>query len=105
MGQHIHYVFDDGTESLVVLYHHNGGYSWEQNVADALWHARDRQGNPSYWTRMVISHLMYDSILDSGEFGLLAIKREELEEITSVTDVVVLDTKNGAVLSVYEIGE
>jgi hypothetical protein len=89
MGARINFVFDDGTEALVVLYSHSGEYTWQDDLAGALDHAQQRQGDYSYFTRMVISHLIKDSILQPTGFGLYAIKRTEISDLFD--KIVILD--------------
>jgi hypothetical protein len=78
MGARINFVFDDGTDSLAVLYSHCGEYSWQDDLAAALDHAKLRHGDYSYFTRMVISHLIQNDILAETGFGIFAIKRTEI---------------------------
>jgi len=78
MGARINFVFDDGTESLTVLYSHWGESTWEDDLIGALVHAQPRKGDYSYFTRMVISHLMKDQMLDETGFGIYAISRSEI---------------------------
>ena len=73
MGARINYVFKDGTDTSVVLYSHWGQDSWETDIAGALQHAKPRWEDAAYGTRMMISYLMQDSILDETGFGIYAI--------------------------------
>ena len=95
MGARINFVFDDGTEALTVLYSHYGEYTWQDDLAGALDHAKPRLGDHSYFTRMVISHLIQDAILAPTGFGIYAIKRDEISEMWD--KVVVLDLVNNLV--------
>jgi hypothetical protein len=96
MGARINFVFDDGTDSLVNLYSHWGEYSWQDDLAGALAHAEPRKGDHSYFTRMVISHLMKDQILDETGFGIYAINRSEIgNQLFDKT--VVLDLVNSVI--------
>jgi hypothetical protein len=95
MGARINFVFDDGTESLAVLYSHWGEDTWEDDLIGALVHAQPRKGDHSYFTRMVISHLIQDAILAPTGFGIYAIKRDEISEMWD--KVVVLDLVNNLV--------
>jgi hypothetical protein len=56
----------------------------------ALQHAKPRLGDSSYGTRMIISYLMQDSILEETGFGIHAIANEggslELGETTVLVD-------------------
>jgi hypothetical protein len=73
MGARVHFVFNDGTNSAVVLYSHWGADSWTFDLAEAVRHAEPRKGDTSYFTRMVISYLIKDSILNETDFGIYAI--------------------------------
>jgi hypothetical protein len=95
MGARINFVFDDGTEALTVLYSHYGEYTWQDDLAGALDHAKARLGDHSYFTRMIISHLIQDAILAPTGFGIYAIKRDEISQMWD--KVVVLDLVNSLV--------
>jgi hypothetical protein len=95
MGARINFVFDDGTEALTVLYSHYGEYTWQDDLAGALDHAKPRLGDHSYFTRMIISHLIKDSILNPTGFGIYAIKNTEISEMWD--KVVVIDLVNNLV--------
>ena len=88
MGARINFVFDDGTDSLVNLYSHWGEDSWQDDLAGAIFHAQIRRGDYSYFTRMVISHLMKDYVLDETGFGIYAIDQDgyDLGEQTVLID-------------------
>jgi len=73
MGARVHFVFNDGSKSAVALYSHWGADSWEQDLAQAIRHAEPRKGDHSYWTRMVISHLIQNELLDETGYGIYAI--------------------------------
>jgi hypothetical protein len=89
MGARINFVFDDGTEALTVLYSHWGEYSWQDDLAGAIAHAQPRHRDYSYFTRMVISHIIQEHILDETGFGIYSISRSEITELFD--KVVVLD--------------
>jgi len=73
MGARVNFVFNDGTNSAVVLYSHWGADSWEQDLAQAIRHAEPRRGDTSYFTRMVISYLIQNHLLDETGYGIYAI--------------------------------
>ena len=73
MGARVHFVFNDGTNSAVALYSHWGADSWTFDLAEAIRFAEPRKGDTSYFTRMVISHLIKDSLLDETGYGIYAI--------------------------------
>jgi hypothetical protein len=96
MGARINFVFDDGSEALTVLYSHWGADTWQDDLAGALDHAKPRQGDYSYFTRMVISHLIQDAVLEETGYGIYAIKRTEMSDLFDT--VVVLDLVNNVVV-------
>jgi hypothetical protein len=74
MGARINFVFKDREDKpAVVLYSHWGQDEWQRDLAMALDHARPRWSDESYVTRMIISYLIQDSILESTGFGIYAI--------------------------------
>ena len=95
MGARINFVFDDGSESLPVLYSHWGAETWQDDLAGALDHGKVRKGDYQYFTRMVISHLIKDEILMETGYGIYAIKRTEITELFD--KVVVLDLVNSVI--------
>lgn len=94
MGARINFVFKDGTDSSVVLYSHWGQTEWQTDIAAALEHSKPRWSDSSYATRMMISHLIKDSILDETGFGIYSITHPnvpshyDLGEQTIVIDFV-----------------
>lgn len=91
MGARINFVFKDGSDSSVVLYSHWGQTEWETDIAGALQHSKPRWSDSSYATRMMISYLIQDSVLDETGFGIYAINNEgsmDLGEQTVVIDFV-----------------
>lgn len=92
MGARINFVFDDGTESLPVLYSHYGETTWEDDLAGALDHAKPRHGDHSYFTRMIISYLIKDDVLKETGYGIYAIGRDHVGKGFDKT--VVLDLLN-----------
>jgi hypothetical protein len=95
MGARINFIFDDGTESLAVLYSHWGEDTWEDDLIAALDHAKPRHGDYSYFTRMVISHLIKNSILDETGFGIYAIGRDHAGK--GLDKTIVLDLLNNKI--------
>jgi hypothetical protein len=90
MGARINFVFKDGTDTSVVLYSHWGQTDWITDIAGALNHSRARWGDTSYATRMMISYLMQDCILDETGFGIYSINNAgsfDLGEQTVVIDM------------------
>lgn len=73
MGARINYVFKDGTDTSVVLYSHWGQDSWQTDIAGALQHAKPRWGDSQYGTRMMISYLIKDNLMDETGFGIYSV--------------------------------
>lgn len=90
MGARINFVFKDGTDSSVVLYSHWGQTEWETDIAGALQHATPRWTDSSYATRMMISYLIKDQVMDETGFGIYAVSGDnfELGEQTVIIDFV-----------------
>ncbi|NDB60656.1 hypothetical protein EB001_19745 [bacterium] len=78
MGARCTFVFKDSESTAIALYSHWGEYSMYQDLAAALQHAAPRVGDFSYYTRMAISYLIKDSILDETGFGLYACNPDDL---------------------------
>jgi hypothetical protein len=95
MGARIHYVFKDVEAAVgepsahVVLYSHWGETEWQRDIAMALLHAKPRWSDSTYFTRMIISYLMQDSIFSATGFGIYAINdiNEDLGDTTVVIDI------------------
>jgi hypothetical protein len=80
MGARINFVFKDSEQGpMVVLYSHWGETEWERDLAMALQHAKPRLEDSSYGTRMIISYLMQDSVLEETGFGIFAIANDGLD--------------------------
>ena len=89
MGARINYVFKDSEDyPSVVLYSHWGETEWERDIAMALEHSKPRWADTSYATRMMISYLMQDSILEETGFGIYAVNgpNYELGDSTVIID-------------------
>ena len=72
MGARCTFVFKQSEDLAVALYSHWGEDSMHMDLALALQHAVIRKGDTEYYTRMAVSHLLKDSILDETGFGLYA---------------------------------
>jgi len=90
MGARINFVFKDDLDSAVVLYSHWGQTEWQRDLAMAMNHAKPRWTDSSYATRMMISYLMQDSILEETGFGIYSITgtNYDLGEQTVVIDLI-----------------
>jgi hypothetical protein len=95
MGARINYVFKDVEAAIgepsshVVLYSHWGETEWHRDLAMALEHSKPRWSDGSYFTRMMISYLIQDSVLEETGFGIYAINdiHEDLGDTTVVIDI------------------
>jgi hypothetical protein len=95
MGARINYIFKDveaavgEPSSYVVLYSHWGETEWQRDIAMALLHAKPRWSDASYFTRMMISYLIQDSVFSETGFGIYAINdiNEDLGDTTVVIDI------------------
>lgn len=90
MGARINYVFKDSdTYPAVVLYSHWGETEWQRDLSMALEHSKPRWTDNSYATRMMISYLIQDSVLEETGFGIYAINGPsyELGDTTVVVDM------------------
>ena len=90
MGARINFVFKDDLDSAVVLYSHWGQTEWQRDLAMAMNHAKPRWTDSSYATRMMISYLIQDSVLEETGFGIYSITGDnyDLGEQTVVIDFV-----------------
>ena len=79
MGARCTFVFNQKEDLAVALYSHWGEDSMYEDLARALQHAAPRKGDTEYYTRMSISHLLKDSILDETGFGLYACNPDNQE--------------------------
>lgn len=90
MGARINYVFKDSEQGpMVALYSHWGETEWQRDLAMALQHAKPRWQDSAYGTRMIISYLMQDSILEETGFGIYAVSNDgslDLGDLTVLVD-------------------
>jgi hypothetical protein len=91
MGARVNYIFDDGSDSLVVLYSHWGADSIESDLSGAFAHAQPRKGDTTYWTRMVISYLIEDEIRAETGFGIFAVSRDEIDSLDNWAENVIIN--------------
>ena len=78
MGARCNFVFKQSEDHAVVLYSHWGELSMYEDLAAALQHAKKRLRDVEYYTRMAVSYLIQDSILDETGFGLYACDPKDL---------------------------
>lgn len=91
MGARINYIFKDvDAHPSVVLYSHWGETEWQRDLAMALQHAKPRWTDVSYGTRMIISYLIQDSVLEETGFGIYAVNGPNyyLGDFTVIIDMV-----------------
>jgi len=99
MGARINYIFKDSlTHPSVVLYSHWGETEWQRDLAMALEHSKPRWIDSSYATRMMISYLMQDCVLEETGFGIYAMQGPDYEVFDFA---VVIDFVNK---TIYELG-
>lgn len=96
MGARVNYIFDDGADSLVVLYSHWGASSINADLEAAFAHAAPRKGDYTYWTRMVISYLIQEQLLDETGFGIFAISRSEMNSLDNWGDNVIISCETAS---------
>jgi hypothetical protein len=72
MGARCTFIFKQSEDLGVALYSHWGEDSMYTDLAQALQHAAVRKGDHEYYTRMAVSYLLKDSILDETGFGIYA---------------------------------
>jgi len=78
MGARCTFVFKQSDSNAVALYSHWGEDSMCEDLALALQHAARRKGDTSYYTRMAISYLLQDQLLDETGFGIYACDPNDL---------------------------
>ena len=78
MGARCTFVFKQKEDLAVALYSHWGEDSMHSDLANALQHAVVRKSDTEYYTRMAVSYLLQDSILDETGFGLYACNPNDL---------------------------
>jgi hypothetical protein len=78
MGARCNFVFKQREDLAVALYSHWGEYDMHKDLALALQHAAVRKGDTEYYTRMAVSYLLKDSILDETGFGIYACDPNDL---------------------------
>jgi hypothetical protein len=91
MGARINFIFDDGSESLPVLYSHWGANNWKRDLSLAFEHAGARWNDPSYWVRMVVSHFLRADLMSATGFGIYAVSASEMFPETFHDSVVQID--------------
>jgi hypothetical protein len=72
MGARCTFVFKQSKNQAVALYSHWGEDTMYEDLAAALQHAAPRKSDESYYTRMAISYLLKDDLLDELHYGLYA---------------------------------
>ena len=78
MGARCTFVFKQQEDLAVALYSHWGEDSMYGDLARALQHAAVRKGDGEYYTRMAVSYLLKDSIMEETGFGIYACDPNDL---------------------------
>jgi hypothetical protein len=78
MGARCTFVFKQSKNQAVALYSHWGEDTMYEDLAAALQHAAPRKGDESYYTRMAVSYLLKDDLLDELHYGLYACNPNDL---------------------------
>lgn len=78
MGARCTFVFKQSKNQAVALYSHWGEDTMYEDLAAALQHAAPRKSDESYYTRMAISYLLQDDLLDELHYGLYACNPNDL---------------------------
>jgi hypothetical protein len=78
MGARCNFIFKQEEDLALALFSHWGEGSMHEDLAAALKHAEPRYGDIEYYTRMVISYLIKDDILDEEGFGISAVNPNNL---------------------------
>jgi hypothetical protein len=65
-------------------------------MQEAIMHAEPRKGDYSYWTRMVISYLIKDEVMNETGFGIFALSRSEIADLSTNSwgETVIIDVAN-----------
>lgn len=103
MGARVNFVFKDGTDHSVVLYSHWGADSWSYDIANAINHAtrRIQMDDTAYATRMMISYLISESVLEETGYGIYAAGPEQVYFDEAVIIDMVNKTVNGMPFSLF----
>jgi hypothetical protein len=94
MGARCTFVFKQKEDLAVALYSHWGENSMYEDLARALQHASVRKGDDEYYTRMIISYLLKDSVMDETGFGIYACNPNRLH---FVDHPIVIDLANNTI--------
>lgn len=70
MGDRANFVFVQPSGETIVLYGHWAGYNMLENLAEAVAKAQARWSDPSYATRIAISHMIGDAWASETGWGL-----------------------------------
>lgn len=70
MGDRANFVFVQNDGNSIVLYGHWAGHNMLNNLAEAVWQARNRFGDDSYATRIAISQMIGNQWSSETGWGL-----------------------------------
>lgn len=96
MGARCNFVFKQSEDHAVALYSHWDADHMHEVLAAALQHAKPRiaMGDTAYATRMAISHIIKDSILDETGYGITAM---DPNDQAFLDDPITIDFTDGTV--------
>lgn len=97
MGDRINFAFKDREGHAVVLYSHWGATGWQHDIAGALEHARPRWDDSAYGTRMMISYLISDNLMDETGYGIYAVTDTSCLD-SSFDQVIIIDFSDKTVI-------
>jgi len=86
MGDRANFVFVQPNGESIVLYGHWGGYQMLANLAEAAVKAQNRWSDPSYATRIAISHLIGEGWAMETGWGLYVNQIGDNEHKIAVID-------------------
>ena len=95
MGARCTFVFKQSEDQAVALYSHWGEDTMYVDLAAALQHAAPRKGDESYYTRMAVSYLLKDDLLDELHYGLYACNPNDLG---FMDHPIIIDLTNNTIL-------
>ncbi|NDB58651.1 hypothetical protein EB001_09410 [bacterium] len=86
MGDRANFGFVQPNGDTIVLYGHWAGNGMLANLADAVFRAQKRWGDPSYATRIAISHMIGNEWTSETGWGLYVNERGDNEHRIPIVD-------------------
>jgi len=96
MGARCNFVFKQSEDMAVCLYSHWDEDHMHELLAAALNHARPRWSDHSYATRMAISYIIKESILDETGYGISAMDPSDQSFLDSPITIDLTDMTVGS---------